>query len=97
MNCVGHYVSFLYDLSGADKTPYYDGHLMGFLNMFSEMGLSSIIVQVVLGVIGLNLIFRVFRRKIYYVKVYDFTKGHSWCSIEDGEIVSMNVLTHSLY
>ena len=51
------------------------------------MGLSGIIIEVILGLIGLDLFFRVWRRKVYYVKVHDFTKGHSWCSISDIELV----------
>ncbi len=52
------------------------------------MGLSSIIVSVVLGLVGFNLLFRVCKRKVYYVKVRDFTKGHSWKSIEDTQEVN---------
>jgi hypothetical protein len=54
-----------------------------------DMGLSGIIIEVLIGLIGLDLFFRVWRRKIYYVKVHDFSKGHSWCSVSDVELVKI--------
>jgi hypothetical protein len=53
------------------------------------MGLSGIIIEVILGLIGFDLLFRVWRRKVYYVKVHDFSKGHSWCSVSDVELVTI--------
>jgi len=41
------------------------------------------IFQLILGIVGLELIFRVWRRRIHYLKVHDFRKGHTWCSIAD--------------
>lgn len=54
-----------------------------------DMGLSSIVIQVFLGLIGLDLIFRFWKKKVYYVKVHDFSKGHSWCSITDYDLVNI--------
>lgn len=54
-----------------------------------DMGLSGIIIEVILGLIGLDLLFRVWRRKVYYVKVHDFSQGHSWRSISDVEQVTL--------
>ncbi|EFX86572.1 hypothetical protein DAPPUDRAFT_312909 [Daphnia pulex] len=61
------------------------------------MGLSGIIIEVILGLIGFDLLFRVWRRKVNYVKVHDFSKGHSWCSVSDVELaVHCSVCEHVL-
>lgn len=73
------------------STPYIrivkGGQQMWPLILLWDMGFSGIIIQVVLGLMSLDLFFRIFRRKVYYVKVHDFTKGHSWCSISNSELV----------
>lgn len=47
------------------------------------------IFQLIFGIVGLELLFRIWRRRIHYLKVYDFRKGHTWCSIDEFDDVNI--------
>lgn len=49
--------------------------------IFWEMGLPYIALNLALCIIGLDFLFRFWRKKITYFKIHDFTKGHAWCYI----------------
>lgn len=57
------------------------------LLLFWDMGLPGVALQLVIGIVGLNLLFGIWRKRVSYVKVRDFTKGHSWCKINSFELV----------
>jgi len=48
-----------------------------------DMGVSTMIVQLIAGIVGLEIVFRMWRRRVYYLKVRDYRKGHTWCSIDE--------------
>jgi len=57
-----------------------------------DTGFSNMIFQLILGIIGLELVFRIWRRRIHYLKVHDFRKGHTWCSIDEFDDVIILLL-----
>ena len=55
--------------------------------VFWEMGLPNIVLHVVVGLLGLDLLFRFWRKRVTYLKVHDFRTSHSWCHIASFEHV----------